>query len=99
MALIENLSNDDEGSEYVAKKRNMCPFKLFCVNLDPFNFSNVDDFFWSWILKEFIQVRKERKIHHRMFACPPWSVASGGSRRIPAVDVKEMYSLTEHKVI
>ena len=43
MALIENLSNDDEGSE----KIKMRPFKLFRVNLDPFNFSNVDDFFWS----------------------------------------------------
>ena len=47
MALIENLSNDDEGSEYVAKKINMRPFKLFRINLDPLNFSNVDDFFWS----------------------------------------------------
>ena len=34
MALIENLSNEDEGSEYVAKKINMRPFKLFRVNLD-----------------------------------------------------------------
>ena len=47
MALIENLSNDDEGRENVAKKINMRPIKLFCVSLDPFNFSNVDDFFWS----------------------------------------------------
>lgn len=47
MALIENLSNDDEDRKNVAKKINMRPFKLFRVNLDPFNFSNVDDFFWS----------------------------------------------------
>ena len=47
MALIENLSNDDAGSENVATKINMRPFKLFRVNLDPFNVSNVDDFFWS----------------------------------------------------
>ena len=47
MALIENLSNHDEGSENVAKNINMRPFKLFRVNLDPLNFSNVDDFFWS----------------------------------------------------
>ena len=46
MALIENLSNDDDGSEKVAKK-NMPPFKLCRIHLDPFNFSNVDDFFWS----------------------------------------------------
>ena len=71
MALIDNLSNPDEGSENVAKNINMRPFKLFRVNLDPLNFSNVDDFFWSWILKEFIQVRKERTIHHRMLARPP----------------------------
>ena len=71
MALIENLSNDDVGSENVATKINMRPFKLFRVNLDPFNVSNVDDFFWSWILKKFIQVRREGTIHHRMFARPP----------------------------
>ena len=71
MALIENLSNHDEGSENVAKNINMRPFKLFRVNLDPLNFSNVDDFFWSWILKEFFQVRKESTIHHRTFARPP----------------------------
>ena len=44
MALIKNLSNDEEGSENVAKKINMRPFKLFRVNLDPFNFSNVRRF-------------------------------------------------------
>ena len=47
MALIENLSNHDEGSENVTKNINMRPFKLFRVNLDSLNFSNVDDFFWS----------------------------------------------------
>ena len=63
MPLIENLSNHDEGSENVAKKINMRPFKLFRVNLDPFNFSNVDDLSRS--------EEGGRKIHHRMFAHPP----------------------------
>ena len=54
------LSNDDDdGSENVAKKTNLRSFKLNRVCLDPLNMSNVGDFSWSWIRKDFIQVQKE----------------------------------------
>ena len=57
---IETLSkDDDDGSENVAKKMNLRSFKLNRVYLDPLNMSNVGDFSWSWILKDFIQVQKE----------------------------------------
>ena len=32
---------DDDGSDDVAKKNNLCPFKLCRVYLDPLNLSNV----------------------------------------------------------
>ena len=54
------LSNDDDdGSENVVKKTNLRSFKLNRVYLDPLNMSNVGDFSWSWIRKDFIQVQKE----------------------------------------
>ena len=54
------LSNDDDdGSENFAKKMNLRSFKLNRVCLDPLNMSNVGDFSWSWIRKDFIQVQKE----------------------------------------
>ena len=59
-----SLSNDDddEGSENVAKKSNLRPFKLYRVYLDPLNLSNVRDFSWSCIRKDLIQVQEEKKI-------------------------------------
>ena len=58
--LLGTLSNDDDdGSDNVAKKLNLCSFKLTRVYLDPLNMSNAGDFSWSWILKDFIQVQKE----------------------------------------
>ena len=51
--------DDDNGSEKVGKKMNLCSFKLSRVYLDPFNMSNAGDFSWSWILRDFIQVQKE----------------------------------------
>ena len=57
---LGTLSNDnDDGSENVAKKMNLRSLKLNRVYLDPLNMSNVGDFFWSWILKDFVQVQKE----------------------------------------
>ena len=54
------LSNDDDdGNENVAKKMNLRSFKLNRVYLEPLNMSNVGDFSWSWIRKDFIQVQKE----------------------------------------
>ena len=35
---------------------NLRPFKLYRVYLEPLNLSNVGDFSWSWILKDFIHV-------------------------------------------
>ena len=48
LMLLGTLSNDDdEGSENVAKKLNLCSFKLTRVYLDPLNMSNAGDFSWS----------------------------------------------------
>ena len=59
---IESLGNaDNDRSENVAKKTNLHPFKLCRVYLDLLNLSNVGDFSWSWILKDFIQVQKEKQ--------------------------------------
>ena len=64
---LGTLSNDnDDSSENVAKKMNLRSFKLNRVYLDPVNMSNVGDFSWSWILKDFIQVQKEEG----KFVCP-----------------------------
>ena len=41
------LSNDDDGSENVAKKLNLPHFKCYRVYLKLLNFSNVGDFSWS----------------------------------------------------
>ena len=60
--LLRTLSNDDDdGSENVAKKLNLCSFKLTHVYLDPLNMSNAGDFSWSWILNDFIQAEKEEE--------------------------------------
>ena len=58
----ELKQRDDDGSENVAEKMNLRPFKLFCVFLNPFNLSSIGDFSWSWILKDFIQVPKKKEI-------------------------------------
>ena len=60
-SLIATLNNDDDGSENVAKKITLSSFKLNRFYLDPLNMSNAGDFSWSWILKDFIQVKKKRK--------------------------------------
>ena len=57
--LLGTLSKNDDGSEKDGKKMNLRSFKLNRVYLDPLNMSNVGDFSWSWILKDFIQVQKE----------------------------------------
>ena len=45
---LRSLNNHDEdGSENVAKKINLRPFKLHCVYLDALNLSNV-----GWFLLE-----------------------------------------------
>ena len=58
--LIGTSSNDDDdSSENVAKKTNLRSFKLNRLYLNPFNMSNAGDFSSNWILKDFIQVKKE----------------------------------------
>ena len=47
-----------DGSENFSKKMNLRSFKLNRVYLDPLKMSSADDFSWSWILKDFIQVQK-----------------------------------------
>ena len=61
ISLIRTLSkDDDDGSENVGKKMNLRSFKFDRVYLDPLNVSNAGDFSWSWILKDFIQVKKDK---------------------------------------
>ena len=46
--VIGTLSNhDDDGGENIARKMNLCSFKLTRVFLDSPNMSNVGDFSWS----------------------------------------------------
>ena len=46
--LLGTLSNyDDDGSENIAKKMNLRPFKLHCNSLELLNLLNVGDFSWS----------------------------------------------------
>ena len=45
--LVRELSNDDDGSENVARKMNLRSFKLYRVYLDSLNLSNGGDVSWS----------------------------------------------------
>ena len=56
----ERSNDDDDGSENVAKKLNLPRFKCYRVYLELLSLSNVGDFAWTWILKDFIQVQKEK---------------------------------------
>ena len=57
---IGTLSKDnDDRSENIGKKKNLCSFKLNRFYLDTLNMSKVGDFSWSWILKDFIEVQKQ----------------------------------------
>ena len=63
---IRSLSNEnDTGSENIAKKMNTRSFKLKRVYLDYLNLSNVGDFSWIWILRDFIWLQKG--IRRRVF--------------------------------
>ena len=55
---LGSLSNDDS-SENVAKKMNLCPFKPYRVYLDPLNLSNVGDFSQFWFLIGLYPVEKK----------------------------------------
>ena len=74
---IGSLTNDDDdGSENVAKKMNLRPFKLYRVYVDPLNLSNAGDFSWSWILEDFIQVENGKFVV--VCSRPTGNVALGG---------------------
>ena len=49
------------------QKMDLRSFKLNRVYLNPLNMSNAGDVSWSWILKDFIQDQRGRKIRRRMF--------------------------------
>ena len=71
-------NNDDDGSEYVTKKLNLRPFKLYRVYLKPHNSSNEGEFCWSRILNYFIHVQIEKGQFVIVGPHPPQNVALGG---------------------
>ena len=76
-----SLSDDDDDVselQYVAKKINLCPFKFDRVY--PLSLSNVGDFSWSWIIKVFIPVQKEKGKLVVVCSSPVQNVALGGFR-------------------
>lgn len=73
----ELLSND-EGSENGAKKRILRPFIFYRLCLDALNLSNVGDFYWSEIRKDFIQVQKDGKENSSSYVHVLHKVALGG---------------------
>ena len=53
---VGNLSNnDDDGYENVTWKVNSHRFKIYHAYSISFNSSNVGDYFWSWILNDYIK--------------------------------------------
>ena len=88
--LLGTLSNDDDdGSENVAKKLNLCSFKLTHVYLDPLNMSNAGDFSWSWILKILFKFKKRKENSSWYVHVLHKTSNQEVSRRSRAVDVKE----------
>ena len=70
MMMTVTLRNDDDDSrENITKKMNLRPFKLYRVYLEALNSSNVGDFSWSWVLKGFIHVQREKGKF--VVLCPP----------------------------
>ena len=65
---LGTLSNDD-GSENVAKKMNLCSLKLIHVYLDPLNMSNAGNFYWRWILKDLFRLKKIKGNRRSMITC------------------------------
>ena len=69
--LLGTLSKDDDGSENVGKKMNLRSYKLNRVYLDPLDMSNVGDFSWCWIIKDFIQAQKDEGKFVVVYPRPP----------------------------
>ena len=59
---LKNLSNND-GDDYenVTQNGNLSVFKHYRAYSISFNSSNVGNFFWSWILKDYMEVREKKK--------------------------------------
>ena len=54
-------NNDGDGYENVSWKMNSGCFKLYRAYSVSFSSSNVGRFFWSWILKDCIEVQKKKR--------------------------------------
>ena len=90
--LLGTLSNEnDNGSENVAKKMNLCSFKLSQVYKDPLNMPSAGDFSWSWILKILFKFKNRKENSSWHVHVLHKTSNQEVSRRSRAVDVKEMY--------
>ena len=60
--MVESLSkNDGDGYENITWKVNLCCFKLYRFYSILFNPPKVGKFFWSWILKDCIEVEEMKR--------------------------------------
>ena len=90
--LLGTLSNeDDDDSENVAKKMNLCSFKLSQVCMDPLNMPSARDVSWSWILKILFKFKNRKENSSWHVHVLHKTSNQEVSRRSRAVDVKEMY--------
>ena len=89
--LLGTLSNDDDddSAENVAKKLNLCSFKLSQVYMDPLNMSSASDFSWSWILKILFKFKNRKENSSSYVHVLHKTSNQEVSRRSRAVDVKE----------
>ena len=72
------LSNiDGDGYENVTWKVNSRCFKLYCAYSISFNSSKVGNLFWSWILKDCIEVQEKKKKVVVLCSSPPQNVKLG----------------------
>ena len=84
------LSNiDGDGYENVTWKVNSRCFKLYCAYSISFNSSKVGNLFWSWILKDCIEVQEKKK--KVVVLCSP----SSTKREIRHFDVVVVQWITE----
>ena len=54
-------SNDGDGYKNITLKVNSLCFKLYLTYSISFNSANNGEFFWSWILKDYIEVQRKKK--------------------------------------
>ena len=76
--LIRSVSNGDgDGYENVTWKVKSRYFKIYRAYSISFNSSNVGNFFWSWILKDCIEVQEKKKKVAILSSRPPQNVKLG----------------------